>query len=339
MAANHTTFTPAGQSNSRDEVTGEMEVEASIEVPELSIVVPLYDEAPSVAPLCAGIRHSLESLNLSFETILVDDGSKDATFIEAERVALHDRRFQVIKLKSNFGQTAALHAGISQARGQIIISMDGDLQNDPEDIGPLISKIAEGYDVVSGWREDRKDRFLIRRLPSLVANWIVRKVARVPIRDNGCGLRAYRADIIRSLSLYSEMHRLLPAIMAMTGARIAEIPVRHHARLHGKSKYGLSRIYKFVLDLTALKVVMTAFRLPMFGFGLPAVVCLMLSTAALIGGIFHLIKNPDASLIIFIGATALLAMLSLWLMTLGIICELIFNSRSQRIDAVPVISE
>ena len=189
---------------------------------DVSIVVPFYNEEESIAPLCDAVRAVMEKLTYEYEVIMVDDGSIDATFDEALKVAETDERFRVIKLSKNFGQTAALYAGIEHARGEVLITMDGDLQNDPVDIEKFVAKLKEGYDVVLGWRDDRKDRLISRKIPSRMANWLIRRVAETPIRDNGCAMRAYRSSVIKQFPLYSEMHRLLPTLLAVSGAKITQ---------------------------------------------------------------------------------------------------------------------
>ena len=190
---------------------------------DLSIVVPLYNEEESVTPLYQSICATLESVEYDTEIIFVDDGSRDATFSVAQRLAATDPRLRVIKFRRNYGQTPAMAAGIDIAQGQIIITMDGDLQNDPADIPGFLSKMAEGYDIVVGWRFDRQDKLISRKIPSRIANWLIGKVTGVPIKDNGCSLKAYRADVIKDVPLYSEMHRFIPAMTSIAGTRIAEI--------------------------------------------------------------------------------------------------------------------
>lgn len=234
--------------------------------PRLSIIVPLYNERESVAPLYHAIVNALLPLRMSFEMVFVDDGSTDRTVAVATELARTDPRLRIVKFRRNYGQTAAMAAGIEYARGDILITMDGDLQNDPEDIGAFVTKIDEGYHVVVGWRHNRQDKLVSRKIPSRVANWLIAKVTGVPIRDNGCSLKAFRADLIKSIPLYSEMHRFIPAMASLAGPRLAEIQVRHHARRFGQSKYGLSRIYKVLLDLTVIKTIVTFASQPLRWF-------------------------------------------------------------------------
>ena len=245
---------------------------------ELSVVVPLYNEQESVPALVDAVRDALASY-ASWELVLVDDGSRDGTAAVAERLAAADARVRLVRLARNYGQTQAMQAGFDHARGEVVVSMDGDLQNDPLDIPRLLAKLDEGYDLVAGYRKGRNDKMLTRKVPSFVANRIIAWVTGVRIRDNGCSLKAYRRAVLQRLDLYSDMHRFLPALAAATAnARITEIPVRHHARRFGTSKYGLSRIAKVSADLLAIKMI-TSFRdhpLTMFATG---------AAAALLGGV------------------------------------------------------
>ena len=212
------------------------------------------------------MRAALDELGHSFEVIFVDDGSTDETYSRLAGQAAADERFKVVRLRRNYGQTAALSAGFDHASGQIIVPMDGDLQNDPRDISALLSKLDEGYDVVSGWRRDRKDG-VVRRTPSRMANWLIGRVTGVRLHDYGCTLKAYRADVVSELRLYGEMHRFLPAIAQQAGARITEIPVDHHARAAGKSKYGLGRTFKVLIDLITVKFLSVWSTKPSHVFG------------------------------------------------------------------------
>lgn len=299
---------------------------------KLSIVVPFYNEEDSVEPLCQGVANALNALGRDYEVILVDDGSADETYKRALVVAEADKRFRVVKLRANFGQTAALYAGFNLAQGNIIVSMDGDLQNDPRDIGAMVELIDQGYDVVTGWREKRQDKLILRKVPSMVANWLVRKVTSTKIHDNGCGLRAYRSDFIKSISLYSEMHRLLPTIVALTGAKITEIKVRHHERKFGKSKYGLSRIYKFLLDFAAIKIILTLFRLPLFGFGAAGIFFVAIGVAIMIAGIANAFVHPDDPIVVYLGSSILIASLGTSLIMMGIVCDLVYATGNSRVE-------
>ncbi len=306
----------------------------------LSIVIPLYNEEESVQPLCASIVRAVEPLGRPFEVILVDDGSQDRTFALARSVAERDARFRVFRLGKNSGQTAALYAGLEQARGQVIVTMDGDLQNDPEDIGLFLARIDEGYDMVAGWREQRQDRLLSRTIPSRIANWLIRKVMGTPIKDNGCALRAYRAEIIKKFRLYSEMHRLLPTMLALTGASIAQVKVRHHPRRYGHSKYGLSRIYKVLLDMISLKTVLTAFGLPLFGFGISSLCSLTISMVFFLATIRQYMVSGLEDVYIFLGMSMLWGLLGIALFLFGVLCGLVYSKagfRSEHLLKLDVI--
>ena len=299
---------------------------------DLSIVIPLYNESESVEPLCDAIVRAAAPLEETFEVILVEDGSTDDTFDRACEVANQDDRFKIIKLNKNFGQTAALHAGFDRAAGDTIITMDGDLQNDPADIERLVRRIKEGYDVVAGYREDRTESFLIRELPSQVANWLIRKTTGTPIIDNGCALRAYRADVIKRFPLYSEMHRLLSTILALAGVRMVQIPVEHHPRQYGESKYGLGRVYKVLIDLLALKTVLTAARHPLFGFGKLSAVGAGLCGGSILVGVNHLLANPEETIVVFLGAGILWGALSFALLMFGGIASMVYSKGDLRVD-------
>jgi glycosyltransferase involved in cell wall biosynthesis len=240
------------------------------EQPELSVIVPFYNEEGNVARMHTAIVSALEPLGIHFEIVCVDDGSRDRTLELATEIARSDPRVRVVKFRRNYGQTPAMAAGIEQARGKVLVTMDGDLQNDPTDIGAFLAKIDEGYDIVVGWRHNRQDKLVSRKIPSKIANWLIGKVTGVPIKDNGCSLKAYRADLIKQIPLYSEMHRFIPAMASIAGPRIAEIKVRHHARQFGQSKYGLSRIYKVLLDLMVIKTVASFTSRPLLWFCLLA---------------------------------------------------------------------
>jgi glycosyltransferase involved in cell wall biosynthesis len=225
------------------------------EQPDLSVIVPFYNEEENIRRMHAAIVAAVEPLGVPFEMVLVNDGSRDHTLDIAIQIARDDPRVRVVNFRRNYGQTPAMAAGIEQAHGKVLVTMDGDLQNDPRDIEHFLAKINEGYDIVVGWRFNRQDKLVSRKIPSKIANWIIGKVTGVPIKDNGCSLKAFRASLIKEIPLYSEMHRFIPAMASIAGPRIAEIKVRHHARQFGESKYGLSRIYKVLLDLMVIKTV------------------------------------------------------------------------------------
>lgn len=226
----------------------------AVPAPELSIVVPIYNERDNVAPLHEALTYALRSLGRSYEIVFVDDGSRDGTRDVLRSLAANDLHLRLVMFRRNYGQTAAMAAGFQTCRGNIVVSMDGDLQNDPADIGRLVARLEQGYDVVCGWRRHRQDRVATRLLPSRVANFLIARVTGARIHDTGCSLKAYRGWVVRSLHLYSDMHRFLAALGVGLGARITEVPVRHHPRRAGKSKYGLGRIFRVLADLVGIKM-------------------------------------------------------------------------------------
>jgi len=248
--------------------------------PKLSVVVPFYNEEDNVGPLHAAVVAAVDPLQISYEMIFVDDGSRDQTLARAIEIARRDPRVVIVKFRRNYGQTAAMAAGIEQSRGEVLVTMDGDLQNDPADIEQLLAKMDEGYDIVTGWRHRRQDKLISRKIPSMIANRLIAAVTGIPTTDNGCSLKAYRGALIKSIPLYSEMHRFIPAMASVAGPRITEIKVRHHARRFGKSKYGLSRIYKVALDLLVIKTVTSFTSRPLQWFGILSLPVFALSAAA-----------------------------------------------------------
>lgn len=236
--------------------------------PEISVVIPVFNEEDSLDALQDKLISSLDSLGRSWEVIFVDDGSRDSSFQKLEQMAARERRFKVVRFVRNFGQTAGLSAGIDNASGNVIIPMDADLQNDPVDIKRLLDKLDEGYDVVSGWRKDRKDEFFTRLIPSWTANKLISVISGVPLHDYGCSLKAYRREVIKDIRLYGEMHRFVPIYATWMGARVTEIPVSHHARQFGTSKYGISRTFRVVLDLMVVKFLSGYAAKPMHLFGM-----------------------------------------------------------------------
>jgi len=299
---------------------------------DLSIVIPVMNEEASVKPLYEAIVNAVEPLHLQYEIILVDDGSNDSTFINASELAEKDERLKVIKLKRNYGQTIGLHAGFQLTKGRIVITMDGDLQNDPTDIETMVNKIDEGYDIVLGWRYNRKDSLISRKIPSKIANWLISKVTGIPVRDNGCAIRAYRGELVKKFPMYSEMHRLMPVITALSGARFAQIKVKHHERKFGKSKYGISRIYKVLIDMISLKIIFSFFHLPLYGFGIFALLFGIIAFIIFLLGLIKLLLYPGYSLITVMGGSLLFASLSMFLIFLGIISEMVYKSGDIKIE-------
>jgi glycosyltransferase involved in cell wall biosynthesis len=232
----------------------------------LSIVIPLFNEEENIKELHEKLKKTLDSLNKEYEILFIDDGSTDKTLSILEEIQAHDKRVLVLSLRRNFGQTAAFAAGFDFARGDVIFTMDGDLQNDPADI-PKLLELMKDNDLVSGWRKKRKDPFLTRRLPSRIANWLISNVTGVKLHDYGCSLKAYRRDVIKNLKLYGEMHRFIPAVASWYGVRIAEVETVHYPRLRGSSKYGISRTIKVVLDLITVKFLQSFSTKPIQFFG------------------------------------------------------------------------
>ncbi|HJR15422.1 MAG TPA: glycosyltransferase family 2 protein [Gemmatimonadales bacterium] len=305
-------------------------------VPALSVVAPLYNESENVRPLIDWILQALESYTGVFEVILVDDGSRDGTWSEI-RAAAEDPRVRGLRLGANVGQTAAMMAGFDNARGEVIVSLDGDLQNDPRDIPALLAKLEEGYDLVCGWRQKRQDKLLLRKVPSWVANRLIRRLTGVQITDNGCSLKAYRRDLLRRISLYAEQHRFIPALSASVGARITEIPVRHHARRFGESKYGISRTLKVLVDLITLKMITTFRSRPLLGFGLAAIPALGAALAFGAVWLFSLthFRPEKAVAVVFPGAGLLALGVAFYLVMLGLVAEVALSSEREDSKDIP----
>lgn len=293
---------------------------------DLSVIIPLYNEEDSIELLFQAVMEAVEPLDLAFEIVFVDDGSRDRTFEFAKRLASRDQRVRVIKFRRNYGQTPAMVAGIQYAHGHVLVTMDGDLQNDPADISQLLEKIEEGYDIVVGWRRRRQDKLLTRVLPSKAANWLIAKVTGVPIKDNGCSLKAYRANLIKQIPLYSEMHRFIPAMTSLAGARIAQIPVRHHPRRYGVSKYGLSRVYKVFFDLLAIKSVLILAAHPLFSFTRAAVLAAFVSAILILIVLAQAIASSQPIYIVLPTLSMLFGALALFLVSLGLLAQLVYRT-------------
>ncbi len=249
---------------------------------DLSVIIPIKDERDNLSPLSEQVREALTPLGCAYEVIFVDDGSMDGSFALLEKLAAADRRVKVVRLRRNFGQTAALQAGIDWSSGDILVTLDGDLQNDPADIPCLLEKLAEGYDAVLGQRAKRQDHVFIRKIPSLMGNWLIRKVTGVHIKDMGCTLRAMRRDLAEALPLYGEMHRFVPVLAQQYGAKLAQIPVRHHPRQAGKTKYNLTRTFRVLLDLITIKFLHSYLTRPMHILGLAGLVSMGLGVVSLV---------------------------------------------------------
>jgi glycosyltransferase involved in cell wall biosynthesis len=248
-----------------------------VDKPELSIFLPVYNEELNLPPLHAKLDEALKALGRTAEIIYVDDGSTDGSLKVLRELARLDNRVRVVALRRNYGQTAAMAAGIDSACGGVLIPMDADMQNDPADIARLLEKLDEGYDVVSGWRKNRQDKLITRKIPSMLANRLISWIGGVPLHDYGCSLKAYRRESIEDVRLYGEMHRFIPIYASWAGARVAEIPVEHHARTMGKSKYGLSRTLKVVFDLMTIKFMASYQTKPLYIFGTAGMLTFLIS--------------------------------------------------------------
>src|SRR5258707_1541349 len=238
----------------------------------LSIVIPVHNEEPSLLPLYDRLTAVLESLQKPYEILFVDDASTDRSFELLENLVENDERLKVIRLRRNFGQTAALSAGFHEAEGEVIIAMDGDLQHAPEDIPALLQKIDEGYDISSGWRKNRVDNAIMRKIPSRIANWMMAKASGVNLRDFGTTFKAYRAEVLKDVNLYGELHRFIPALASFYGARVAEVPIRNTPRAAGDSHYGIGRTFRVLFDILTIKFLLKDFTRPMHFFGLPGLI-------------------------------------------------------------------
>ena len=256
--------------------------------PKLSLFLPVYNEEENLPRLNQKIFEAMAQLGQTFEVIYVDDGSSDRSLDLLKQFADTDNRVRVVAFRRNYGQTAAMAAGIHAARGEVLIPMDADLQNDPADIARLLQKLDEGYDVVSGWRKDRQDAFVTRTFPSRLANALISRIGGVPLHDYGCSLKAYRRDVLKEVNLYGEMHRFIPIYAAWAGGRVTELPVAHYARTAGVSKYGLSRTIKVVFDLVTIKFMASYLTKPIYLFGGAGLVSFIVS--ALAGGLAFLMK-------------------------------------------------
>jgi glycosyltransferase involved in cell wall biosynthesis len=303
----------------------------------VSLVVPVHDEETNVAPLVQAVRQAMEA-GPPWELLFVDDGSSDGTAAAVLEQAARDPRIRLIPLARNYGQTAAFQAGFDHSRGSVVVTLDGDLQNDPADIPALLGKIDAGFDLVAGYRLRRQDPWFSRRLPSIVANRIIQWTTGVPIRDNGCSLKAYRSDLAKRLSLYSDLHRFLPAVaVATAGARITEVPVRHHARRRGHSKYGASRILKVIPDLLTLKMIRSFRDRPLVLFGSAAVIALVAGVLFFAGAVLTSGRPEVTRAFVLPGAAALCLALAWYLLMLGLVGEIVVSeSRAEHPEPTPL---
>jgi glycosyltransferase involved in cell wall biosynthesis len=294
---------------------------------DLSVVIPIKDERDNLRPLHERLHRALAPLGIRYELIVVDDGSTDGSYAILEELAAGDPLLKVVRLRRNFGQTPALQAGIDWSSGQILVTMDGDLQNDPADIPMLLGKLAEGYDAVLGLRARRQDHLFIRKIPSLAGNWLIRKVTGVQIKDMGCTLRALRRELAEALPLYGELHRFVPVLAQQYGARLVQIPVRHHGRTAGKTKYNLTRTVRVMLDLITLKFLHSYLTRPMHIMGLAGLVSMGLGMLSLLGTIWmkshsgvFMTGNPLLLL------SAMLELIGVQFISMGLLGELMMRT-------------
>ncbi|MEW6129546.1 MAG: glycosyltransferase family 2 protein [Acidobacteriota bacterium] len=301
--------------------------------PELSIFLPVYNEEENIELLDAKLKASLDTLGRTYEIIYVDDGSTDHSLVKLREKAAQNPQVRVIALRRNFGQTAAMSAGIDHARGEILIPMDADLQNDPVDIVRLLEKLDEGYDVVSGWRKNRQDKMITRRVPSMLANRLISLISGVHLHDYGCSLKAYRREMLADVKLYGEMHRFIPIYAKWAGARVTEIPVTHHARHAGKSKYGLSRTIKVLYDLITIKFMASYWTKPLYLFGTAGMICLAIAFLTFIAAMYyrfiegvHLNRMPLATL------TMIMFAMGIQFIFMGLIAEMVVRTYHESQD-------
>jgi len=302
------------------------------EMPEISLFLPVLDEEENLEPMYKKIAAALAELGRTAEVIFVDDGSTDRSLAILKEIAAKDDRVRVISLRRNYGQTAAMAAGIDAAKGEILIPMDADLQNDPADIKRLLDKLDEGYDVVSGWRKNRQDKLISRKIPSQIANRIISWIGGVHLHDYGCSLKAYRRDVLQDVRLYGEMHRFIPIYASWAGARVTEIPVDHHARTMGKSKYGISRTVKVIFDLMTIKFMASYQTKPIYVFGTFGMLAFFLS---LIAGIWAVVLKIEGTSFIQtplpVVAVVMLA-ISVQFFLMGLLAELLVRTYHESQD-------
>jgi glycosyltransferase involved in cell wall biosynthesis len=311
---------------------------------DISIVIPVYNEEDNLKELYEKLSNVLRVITESYEIIFVDDGSTDNSFNILKGINREDKKVKVIKFRRNFGQSAALAAGFDYSKGNVIITIDGDLQNDPEDIPQLLKKISEGYDIVSGWRADRRDPFFSKKLPSKLSNWLASKLTGVKLHDFGCTLKAFRREVVENINLYGEMHRYIPALASWMGVSIAEVKVQHHPRQHGKSKYGITRLIRGMLDLITVKFLLSYSTRPLQLFGIPGIISFV--AGFVIGAyltaerLFFGMSLADRPLLLL---AALLIFLGVQFITMGLLGEIItrtyYEVQGKHIYAVKEIVE
>lgn len=301
----------------------------------LSIVIPVHDEEDNVGLLLPRIEEACAPLGATFEVIFVDDASRDRTWERLNALQPSAGELVLVRLMRNCGQTPAMAAGFEVARGDILVTMDGDLQNDPSDIPALLEKMGEGHDMVCGWRKNRQDKLWSRKVPSKIANWLIRKLTRVTIRDYGCSLKAYRRELVRRMRLYSDMHRFLPFIAQQVGASVTDIPVKHHARVHGVTKYGLNRIWKVLVDLLSLKLLVHYYRRLLLWFALMSLPVFAVFAVLLVGSF----RAPVETRQVVIGTTVVVGTLGVFIGILGLASELVLKANWREFDRLLVVDD
>ncbi len=295
--------------------------------PDISIVIPVYNEEESLDYLYDNLMAVLENMDGSYEVILIDDGSRDKSYEKMKSIHAKNPNFKIIRFRRNFGQTAAMRAGFEYSHGAIIITLDSDLQNDPEDIPNMLAKMQEGYDIVSGWRKNRKDKLFSRRMPSVIANRLISRLFGVSLHDYGCTLKAYRKEVLENVELYGEMHRYIPAVASWMGISVAEIEVNHHPRKFGKAKYGISRTIRVILDLITIKFLLTYSKKPMQIFGLTGVIATVIGTGVTIWLIVERLffEQPLATRPLFTLSISVI-FVGIQLITMGLLGEIIMRT-------------
>lgn len=304
-----------------------------MEAKVLSVVIPIFNEERNIGPLYSRLKETLDGIGVDYEIVVVDDGSTDKGFEILRGLQANDPRLRVVRFRRNFGQTAAFAAGFDHARGEVIVTLDADLQNDPGDIPALLAKIEEGYDVVSGWRVKRKDPFLSRRLPSLVANTLISKVTGVSLHDYGCSLKAYRREVVENIDLYGELHRFIPALASWMGISLVEVPVSHQERRFGRSKYGLSRTIKVLLDLLTVRFLLSYSTRPIHIFGSGGLLAFLVGIV--LGGYLTYVKfayHKDIGGRPLLLLAILLMVIGIQTITMGLLGELIVRTYHESRD-------
>jgi len=300
-----------------------------VERPELalSVVIPIFNEEGNIERLYRELTDTLRDIGRDYEVIAINDGSQDRSWDMLNAVQARDARWHIIHFRRNFGQTAAIAAGFDSARGGIVVTIDADLQNDPRDIALVLDKFAEGYDIVSGWRQDRKEPLFLRRIPSMMANWIISRSTGIKLHDYGCTLKAYSFDVVKAVKLYGELHRFIPALASQMGVRVAEVPVKDRARRWGSSKYGFGRTFKVILDLIVVVFLLSYFSRPLYVFG--AAGFLVGGIGTLLGAyltVFKLLTENKIGDRPLLQLAALLVVLGVQFISTGIVADMIMRT-------------